>query len=110
MSKNKPEKKKVIISTTSSKRNTAATTSSRTTAGSANVRNSDHLIFGKQQYILILAGVGLIFLGLISMLGGSMPSPDVWDDNIIYNPRITVLGPILILSGLVLEIYAIFKR
>ncbi|MBK8504881.1 MAG: DUF3098 domain-containing protein [Saprospiraceae bacterium] len=56
------------------------------------------------------AGAGLIFLGMLLMLGGSMPSPDVWDDSIIYSFRRTVLAPIVILAGLVVEIYAIFKR
>ena len=100
MSKNKLEKKKVVMKTTSQK----------TTTASASMRNSEELIFGKQQYKLMLIGVGLIFIGLACMTGGAMPSPDVWDDNIIYNPRITVVAPILILAGLVVEIYAIFKR
>ena len=86
------------------------TTSQKTTTASASMRNSEELIFGKQQYKLMLIGVVLIFIGLACMTGGAMPSPDVWDDNIIYNPRITVVAPILILAGLVVEIYAIFKR
>lgn len=56
------------------------------------------------------AGAGLVILGMILMLGGSMPSPDVWDDSIIYSFRRTVLAPIVILAGLGVEIYAIFKR
>jgi hypothetical protein len=110
MSKNKPERKKVVIATKSSKKKVTATTASRLKSSAAAVHNSEELVFGKQQYILMLAGLGLIFIGLACMTGGSMPSPDVWDENIIYNPRITVVAPILILGGLVLEIYAIFKR
>jgi hypothetical protein len=55
-------------------------------------------------------GVLLIALGLVLMLGGAMPSPDVWDESIIYSFRRTVLAPIFILAGLGVEIYAIFKR
>ncbi len=58
----------------------------------------------------MLLGVGLIGLGMILMAGGHMPSPDVWDDSIIYSWRRTVLAPFVILAGLVVEIYAIFKR
>jgi hypothetical protein len=39
-----------------------------------------------------------------------MPSPDVWDDSIIYSFRRTVLAPIVIIIGLVVEIFAIFKK
>jgi len=67
------------------------------------------LIFGRQNYILMAAGFGLVLLGMLMMMGGGMPSPDVWDESIIYSTRITVIAPILILAGLILEIYAIFK-
>ena len=55
-------------------------------------------------------GLGLITLGLILMSGGGMPSPDVWDESIIYGFRRTVLAPFLILAGLIVEIFAIFKK
>ncbi|HNG07373.1 MAG TPA: DUF3098 domain-containing protein [Saprospiraceae bacterium] len=51
----------------------------------------------------------MIFIGMLLMTGGSMPNPDTWDPNIIYSARRTVLAPIFILGGLVLQIYAIFK-
>jgi len=108
MSKNKPLKKKVVVPTTP-KRKTITAARLKSSAAEAS-RNADVLIFGKQQYILMLAGLALIFIGLACMTGGSMPSPDVWDEDIIYSPRITVIAPILILAGLILEIYAIFKR
>lgn len=110
MSKNKPLKKKVVVPTTPKKKTVTATASRLKSSASEASRNADTLIFGKQQYILMLAGLALIFIGLACMTGGAMPSPDVWDEDIIYNPRITVVAPILILAGLIVEIYAIFKR
>ena len=68
------------------------------------------MVFGKQSYIWMGAGIGLIALGLILMAGGHMPSPEVWDEDIIYSFRRTTLAPILILAGLVIEVYAIFKK
>ncbi len=68
------------------------------------------LIFGRQNYFWGLIGVGLIALGLILMMGGGMPNPDMWDDNIIYSFRIVTLAPFLIVAGLVVEIYAIFVK
>ena len=68
------------------------------------------LIFGKQNYIWMGIGFGLIALGMLLMSGGAMPSPDVWDESIIYSFRRTVLAPFLMLVGLVVEVYAIFKK
>ncbi len=67
------------------------------------------LYFGKKNYLWMLAGFGLILLGLFLMSGGAMPSPDVWDDSLIYSFRRITLAPILILAGLVIEVLAIFK-
>ncbi len=58
----------------------------------------------------ILISTGLVFLGYMLMMGGHMPSPDVWDEKIIYSFRRTVIAPIVILSGLGLAIYSIFRN
>ncbi len=76
----------------------------------SNTPSSDPLILDRSNYIYMLGGVGLIILGLLLMLGGSMPSPDVWNEDIIYSFRRTVLAPFLIILGLLVEVYAIFKN
>lgn len=70
----------------------------------------DSLTFGKRNYYFILGGLALIFLGLILMSGGHMPSADVWDESLIYSTRRILIAPILILAGLVLQIVAIFTK
>ncbi len=77
---------------------------------SAPKKQAEELLFKKENYVLMGAGAGLVLLGLLLMAGGSMPSPDVWDDSIIYSFRRTVLAPLVILAGLGVEIYAIFKK
>ena len=67
------------------------------------------LTYGKTQFRYMWIGIGLIALGMILMSGGWMPSPEVWDDNIIYSARRTVLAPICILAGLAMQVWAIFK-
>ena len=109
-------KKKVVTTATRSKSKTTVkttpTVSRRKSASSspARAKSSHPLVFDKTNYMLMLAGIGLIALGLLLMRGGAMPSPDVWDENIIYSTRRTLLAPFVILVGLVVEIYAIFKK
>lgn len=67
------------------------------------------MLFGRENYKWVFIGIGLILLGMILMMGGAMPSPDVWDDSLIYSHRRITLAPIVILAGLGLQVYAIFK-
>lgn len=66
------------------------------------------LIFGKSNYVLMGVGALLVAIGLLLMSGGRQ-APDTWDPNVIYSTRIVTLAPMVILSGLIVEIYAIFK-
>ncbi len=43
------------------------------------------------------------------MRGGAMPDENTWDASRIYSFTRITLAPILILAGLGVEIYAIFK-
>ena len=67
------------------------------------------LSFGKKNYQLVILGAILILLGMMLMSGGSMPSPDVWDESEIYSFRRITLAPVVIVCGLIVEIFAIFR-
>lgn len=117
MSKSKPTKKVVVTTTTptTSSRTTSTGTNRPTPAASTRTRQTTtapkaEMLFGKQNYIWMAIGVGLIALGLALMAGGHMPSPDVWEADRIYSFRRITLAPLLILAGLIVEIYAIFKK
>ncbi len=69
-----------------------------------------NLLFGRKNYMIMLVGLGLIFLGFALMSGGNMPSPDVWDESIIYSARRITLAPILIVAGLCIQFYALFAK
>ncbi len=102
-------KKKVVVSTKKENtRKVAPTTSRRRSTTSAIAK--EELIFGRNNYVLMAIGAGLIFLGLILMMGGEMPDQNTWDPDIIYSKRITVLAPFTILAGLIVEIVAIFRK
>ena len=112
MSSSKPPKKKVVVTTTSDNKSQGKTVAAApsVTRKKKNAPEAEALTFGKTNYRWMAIGAGLIALGLILMSGGSMPDPNIWDDNIIYSPRRTVIAPILIVAGLVVEIYAIFVK
>lgn len=100
-------KKKIVASNPEKK---VTPTVSRSKMTSALGASNDVLLFGKQHYILMASGIGLMFIGFILMLGGEMPDKDTWDPDIIYSFRRTVLSPFFILLGLIVEIVAVFKK
>lgn len=65
--------------------------------------------FGKENYILMLVGVGLIILGFILMTGGGSKDPNAFNEEMFDFRRLT-LAPILILLGFGVELVAIMKR
>ena len=73
------------------------------------VEEKKKLPFTKMNYILVIAGVLLIALGMILMIGGGSSDPDVFNEKMFNFQRIT-LSPILILLGFAVEIVAIFWR
>ena len=107
--KNVKSKKNTVSATATATKKRIQPTRSRKKTSAVAV-SKEPLIFGKQNYIWMGIGFGLIALGMFLMSGGAMPSPDVWDEGIIYSFRRTVLAPFLMLAGLVVEVYAIFKK
>ena len=101
---------KKTITPTSSKKKITPTTSSKTKASAAIPLKETEFAVGQQNYLWMGIGMVLVFAGMFLMSGGAMPSPDVWEADRIYSFRRTVLAPIVILAGLVIEIYAIFKN
>jgi len=65
--------------------------------------------FHKENYILLIAGLVLIVVGFLFMLGGGSDDPKVFSEALFSFRRLT-LAPILILAGYIVEVYAIMKR
>ena len=65
--------------------------------------------FGKENYRLLLIGLGLIVMGFLLMIGGGSKDPNVFSYD-IFNFRRLTLAPILIIAGYVVEIFAIMKK
>ena len=67
-------------------------------------------LFGKENYRWMIIGLAVIVLGLLLMIGGKSKDPNVFDPSEVYSFRRITVAPILILTGLVLEIVGIFKK
>ncbi|HOY32505.1 MAG TPA: DUF3098 domain-containing protein [Bacteroidales bacterium] len=66
-------------------------------------------LFDKRNYVLMLAGIVFIIVGLIVMSGGGSKDPNVFNPDIFNTRRLTV-APLLILSGFVIEVFAIMLK
>lgn len=67
-------------------------------------------LFDKENYIWMLIGLVVIAIGMFLMSGGASKDPSVFDKSQVYSTTRITIAPILILAGLVIEIYAIFKK
>lgn len=111
MSQKKPDKKKIVktVPTSSKKKKVSPTASKKSKASSTKSDPEAVLLFGKQNFQFMLIGLAIIILGFVLMAGGEN-APDSWDENKIYAFRRITLAPLVVLIGLGVEIYAIFKR
>lgn len=68
------------------------------------------LLFDKQNYLYMIGGIALIFIGFILMSGGKSANPHEFHYDEIYSFQRITLAPIVILLGFGLEVYAIMKK
>lgn len=73
-------------------------------------RTSTDPLFEKQNYIWMLIGAIIIGLGMLLMVGGKSKDPNVFNAKEVYSTLRITVAPIVILLGLCIEIYAIFKK
>src|SRR6476620_1600 len=71
---------------------------------------TNNSIFTKDNYLWMLIGIIVIAIGMFLMSGGASKDPSVFNKDEVYSFTRITIAPILIMAGLVLEIYAIFKR
>jgi uncharacterized membrane protein len=63
----------------------------------------------KENYKILLAGIALIALGYILMIGGGSDDPNVFNPEIFSTRRI-VVAPVVCLVGFVVIIVAIMRK
>ncbi|OJU28401.1 MAG: hypothetical protein BGN92_05520 [Sphingobacteriales bacterium 41-5] len=75
-----------------------------------NAEKNTPSMFSKSNFTWMLIGILVIALGMFLMAGGKSADPNVFNANEVYSKvRITV-APILILLGLGIEVFALFKK
>ena len=67
-------------------------------------------LFGKENYMWMLAGLVVLALGFFLMAGGKSPDPNVFNTKEVYSTTRITIAPILIIGGFIIEIIAIMKK
>jgi len=67
-------------------------------------------IFEKDNYMWMLGGIVVMAIGLILMVCGKSDDPNQFHPDQVYSTTRITIAPIVILAGLVLEIFAIFTK
>ena len=67
-------------------------------------------LFGKDNYKWMLIGLVVMAIGFFLMAGGKSSNPNVFQDKDVYSTTRITIAPILIIAGLIIEIFAIMKK
>jgi len=67
-------------------------------------------LFTKDNYMWMLIGLAVMAIGFFLMAGGKSADPKVFNDNEVYSTTRITIAPILIIGGLLIEIFAIMKK
>lgn len=74
------------------------------------ISTANNSLFGKENFKWMLIGLAVMALGFFLMIGGKSTDPKVFNDNDVYSFTRITLAPILIIAGLLVEIFAIMKK
>ena len=67
-------------------------------------------LFGKENYMWIAIGLGVLAMGFFLMAGGKSADPKVFNDDDVYSTTRITIAPMLIIAGFIIEIFAIMKK
>jgi DUF3098 family protein len=67
-------------------------------------------IFEKDNYLWMLGGIVIMAVGLLLMVGGNSDDPNQFRPEQVYSTTRITIAPILIIAGLVVECFAIFRK
>ncbi len=64
---------------------------------------------GRDNYIFMLAGVGILVVGYLLMIGGGSEDPNEFNPEIFSTQRVTI-APVTLLIGFAVVLYGIMKK
>jgi hypothetical protein len=67
-------------------------------------------LFSRENYMWMAIGVVIMALGMFLMSGGASKDPNVFDPKEVYSTTRITVAPVLIIIGLVIEMFAIFRK
>lgn len=67
-------------------------------------------LFSKENYKWMIIGLVVMAIGFFLMAGGKSSDPNVFQDKDVYSTTRITIAPILIIAGLIIEIFAIMKK
>ena len=67
-------------------------------------------IFEKENYLWMLGGIVIMAIGLLLMVGGKSDDPNQFHPDQVYSTTRITVAPILIIAGLVVECFALFRK
>ena len=73
------------------------------------MNKKNKLLFGKRNYRFMIIGLFFIAIGFILMSGGGSDDPNIFNEE-IYSFRRIRLAPILVITGFIIEVYAILTK
>ena len=73
------------------------------------MNKKNKLLFGKKNYRFMIIGLFFIAIGFILMSGGGSDDPNIFNEE-IYSFRRIRLAPILVITGFIIEVYAILTK
>ena len=67
-------------------------------------------LFAKDNFKIMIAGLAVIVIGFLLMMGGASGDPNTFKPEEVYSFRRITLAPIVIVLGLLVEVYAIIRK
>lgn len=87
---------------------------SKKTTGTASAKETTAMgskpLFDRENLLWMGAGAVVMILGFILMAGGKSQDPNVFNKEEVYSATRITIAPILILAGLVILIFALFRQ
>jgi hypothetical protein len=77
----------------------------QTTAGTGS-----NPLFGKENYMWMLIGLGVLALGFFLMAGGKSSDPNVFNKDEVYSATRITVAPMIIFSVFIIDIFEIMKK